>query len=214
MTAWPALSEILENEHAYILASDTEAFQLLGRQPLREKLRTVKTWTLEEELWPNLRLLLTPKGTILSEINGYYRQLIAQSRRPVRQRIPVPKPSGLYPNLTGLDPMDRESLWKYERMKTDCALLEVALAVRLHYLEHGRYPVRPREISPQWLSQIPRDLWDQPIAYRLKDGKPLIYSLGPDGKDDGGKPADPIDFTPASKGDLVLGRLSRRLRSR
>ena len=94
------------------------------------------------------------------------------------------------------------------------ALLEVALAVRMHYLEHGRYPARLAEVSRRWLPEVPRDLWDQPIAYHLKNGRPVIYSLGPDGKDDGGQPADPIDLTPATRGDLVFGHLSHHLHGR
>src|SRR5207245_1249906 len=107
--------------------------------------------------------------------------------------------------------IDSANLVRWEREGTHLALLEVALAVRMYYLEHGRYPGRVSEISKKWLPAVPIDLWDQPIAYRLKDGQPIIYSLGPDGKDDGGRPADPIGLTPGSRGDLVFGKMSHRL---
>jgi hypothetical protein len=84
----------------------------------------------------------------------------------------------------------------------------------MHYLGHGHYPARLADISKTWLPVIPVDLWDQPITYRLKNGQPVTYSLGPDGKDDGGRPADPIDLTPASRGDLVFGQLSHHLHGR
>jgi len=44
----------------------------------------------------------------------------------------------------------------------------------------------------------------QPITYRLKQGKPLVYSLGPDGVDNGGSPIKgAVDQN--SKGDLLQG---------
>jgi hypothetical protein len=38
--------------------------------------------------------------------------------------------------------------------------------------------------------------------------------MGPNGKDDGGTPADPTKITVTTEGDLVLGYLSHRLRKR
>lgn len=84
----------------------------------------------------------------------------------------------------------------------------MALAVRINYQAHGRDPTKMADVSRRWLPRVPSDVWDQSIAYRLKDGKPVIYSLGPDGKDDAGRPTDPFKPT---KGDLVFGKLTRRL---
>jgi hypothetical protein len=156
----------------------------------------------------SVRLLLTPRHVALAKIDDYYRRLTAEARRPLRQRQSIPLPRDPWVELA-VSFVHVDELWKLERARTDLTLLEVALAVRLHCLEHGGYPSRLAEISKQWLPSIPVDLWDQPIVYRLKNGQPVIYSLGPDGKDDGGLPFDAAWLAPSSRGDLVFGALTR-----
>ena len=42
---------------------------------------------------------------------------------------------------------------------------------------------------PQYLQAVPTDPFalSGPLRYKLAGAKPLLYSVGPDGKDDGGK---------------------------
>lgn len=168
-------------------------------------------WRPDPRAVDTLRALLTPRSLALAHIDDYYRRAAEESRKPVRRRRSIPEPTDVWSQLAlGLDPLGLSD--RLERPRTDLALLEVALAVRGHYLQYGRYPDRLRAISKQWLPAIPRDQWDQPIAYRLKNGLPVIYSLGPDGKDDGGQPADASGLSPTTRGDLVFGRLTQPLR--
>jgi len=71
----------------------------------------------------------------------------------------------------------------------------VALAVERYRLAHGNWPESLDQLVPKLLPAIPKDLFDgKPIRYRpLSDGV-AIYSVGPDGIDDGGKvdPSNPI----------------------
>jgi hypothetical protein len=105
-------------------------------------------------------------------------------------------------------------------MKTDLALLEVALAVRMHYVYNGYHPRRLADIDRRWLPHPPVDLWDQPVQYRLNGERPVIYSLGMNGKDDGGQDVNPDQTThqyesgTSIPGDVVFGRLSRRSKQR
>jgi hypothetical protein len=68
-----------------------------------------------------------------------------------------------------------------------------ALAVERFRLAHGRLPEKLNELVPQFLSVVPIDPFDgAPLRYhRLAKGY-VIYSVGQDGHDDGGreKPAD------------------------
>jgi Bacterial type II secretion system protein G. len=68
-----------------------------------------------------------------------------------------------------------------------------AIAVERFRLAHGRLPENLNELVPQFLSAMPLDPFDgQPLRYhRLAKGY-VIYSVGQDGHDDGGreKPAD------------------------
>lgn len=68
-----------------------------------------------------------------------------------------------------------------------------AIAVERFRLAHGQLPENLNELVPQFISAVPIDPFDgQPLRYhRLSKGY-VIYSIGSDGQDDGGreKPAD------------------------
>ena len=64
----------------------------------------------------------------------------------------------------------------------------VGIALELHRRHFGKYPAALTELVPQFLPAIPADRFTgEPVKYRLIDGRPLVYSVGPDHKDDGGK---------------------------
>jgi hypothetical protein len=72
-------------------------------------------------------------------------------------------------------------------------LAQTALAVESFRLAQGKLPEKLDELVPQFLSTVPSDPFDgQSLRYhRLAKGY-VIYSVGSDGHDDGGreKPAD------------------------
>lgn len=107
---------------------------------------------------------------------------------------------------------------------TQNALLQTTLALRAYRLEQGRYPARLNDLTPFYLSEVPADPFAPKGALRYKrtDNKYVLYSIGPDGKDNGGRPIDnPKPTTSAgatpvppssryavrteSKGDIVAG---------
>jgi hypothetical protein len=67
-----------------------------------------------------------------------------------------------------------------------CAI--VALAVERYRLAHGQWPDSLNSLVPEFLPKIPLDPYDaKPLRYRrLQDGV-VIYSIGPDKVDNGGK---------------------------
>jgi len=67
-------------------------------------------------------------------------------------------------------------------------LSQTAIALQQHRLSRGRYPAALQELTPAWLPEVPSDPFDAlPLRYRRLDGDAyLLYSIGPDGKDDGG----------------------------
>lgn len=69
-------------------------------------------------------------------------------------------------------------------------LAVVALALRRHELKHGRAPASLDALVPEFLTAVPRDCMDgRKLKYRLdNDGTFCLYSVGPDGRDDGGDP--------------------------
>ncbi len=63
------------------------------------------------------------------------------------------------------------------------------LALCEYQRQHGQYPDRLDDLVPGFLPRIPLDYADrQPLRYSLKkDGTYLLYSIGCDGQDDGGR---------------------------
>jgi hypothetical protein len=74
--------------------------------------------------------------------------------------------------------------------KEDVARRDVAecgIAAELYRLDHGAYPKSLEALAPKYLATLPNDTFSgQPLLLKsLPDGV-LIYSVGPNGKDDGG----------------------------
>jgi hypothetical protein len=62
------------------------------------------------------------------------------------------------------------------------------IALELHRRRHGRYPASLDELTPGLLPEVPADrITGDPVRYRLVDGRPVVYSLGADRDDDGGR---------------------------
>jgi len=72
--------------------------------------------------------------------------------------------------------------------ETEREMAITALALKRYQLAHGRYPAELSALLPQFIDVLPKDLADgQPLRYGLRpDGTFLLYSIGEDGKDDGG----------------------------
>ena len=63
-----------------------------------------------------------------------------------------------------------------------------ALAVQRHRRTHGALPKLLQDLSPELLSSIPTDPFDgQPLRYAVRGAGFVVYSIGENGKDDGGK---------------------------
>ncbi len=65
--------------------------------------------------------------------------------------------------------------------------LQIAFALGAYQKEHGRYPRRLNSLVPQYLPEIPPDIFTgKPLVYRSSERGYLLYSFGIDGQDDGG----------------------------
>ena len=72
------------------------------------------------------------------------------------------------------------------------SLLLAAVALERYHLLSHRYPDSLDALVPDILAEVPVDWFDgKPLRYRLEaDGSYWLWSIGGDGVDDGGKPAD------------------------
>jgi hypothetical protein len=76
------------------------------------------------------------------------------------------------------------------RQETQRSLLIAAIALQRCQLRHGKLPPDLAALAPEFLAAVPLDYMNgQPLHYRVDpDGSFRLYSVGLDGKDDGGNP--------------------------
>lgn len=90
------------------------------------------------------------------------------------------------------------------------------MAIEMYRQENARVPLDLRELVPRYLSAVPLDPHSgQPLVYRRTDDEYLLYSVGPDGEDDGGSVAG-LEFQYqlgryGYDGDIVLKSLIQEL---
>jgi len=67
-------------------------------------------------------------------------------------------------------------------------LTKVAFALAAYRTDHGSYPAKLADLTPTYVSVVPKDIFnDAELHYRPENDGYLLYSVGINGKDDGGK---------------------------
>jgi len=92
---------------------------------------------------------------------------------------------------------------KQARSVAALRLVMAELAVRGYAAKNGKPPTALVELVPAWLPAVPLDPFSNgPLVYRVTTNAFLLYSVGPDGKDDQGTPLMRGEM---EKGDLLPG---------
>ena len=66
--------------------------------------------------------------------------------------------------------------------------LHVAFAMAAYKKDAGRYPAKLADLAPKYLAAVPGDLFSgKALIYKPTEKGYLFYSVGPNGKDDGGR---------------------------
>src|SRR5262249_15916117 len=69
--------------------------------------------------------------------------------------------------------------------------LHIAFALAAYKHDHGKYPKRSADLAPKYLPEVPLDLFSgKAIIYQPGDKGYLLYSVGPNGKDDSGQTSE------------------------
>jgi hypothetical protein len=66
-------------------------------------------------------------------------------------------------------------------------LLQAELAIRRFKIDEGRLPSDLSELVPHYATAIPTDCYSQPLRYRVEADGFVLYSIGWDQRDDGGR---------------------------
>jgi hypothetical protein len=71
------------------------------------------------------------------------------------------------------------------------ALGQLGFALAAYRADHGAYPDNLNELTPKYISQVPKDLYsDQPFHYQRQGAGFLLYSVGSNCVDEGGREYD------------------------
>jgi hypothetical protein len=94
---------------------------------------------------------------------------------------------------------------QYE-LHADLRMLEVRLAIKAYGIDHHAMPTSLNQLVPKYIASIPIDPFtdNQPLKYRVFELGYAIYSVGPDGVDNGGTELQtdtPHDYTPPDGSD-------------
>ena len=91
----------------------------------------------------------------------------------------------------------RRAIERAESTNMDARLTQVALALQLFNSERGAYPTALSELAPAYLEKVPIDSFSgQPLIYSRSAQDYILYSVGPNMTDDGGKGDDLVANMP------------------
>ncbi len=128
-----------------------------------------------------------------------------------------------YPEEVLLRPEYGARLLVADTDAAEAELLSTTLAIHAYRRTHGKWPSGIEELVRRgYLQRVPQDPFNRNVVgqttrlrYRAVSGEPVVYSVGPDGKDDGGVALYTDSafvnggtsrlLTSYSKGDLVAG---------
>jgi hypothetical protein len=92
-----------------------------------------------------------------------------------------PNPIHAWEDTRQLQNLDQRGLLRLQ-------LMETRLALEVFRREHGHWPPGLRDLVPKYLPAMPLDPYSAaPLIYRPQDESFLLYSVGPDGGDNGGR---------------------------
>jgi hypothetical protein len=203
MVRFPTAVDALRDERRFGLSAARELFS--GQMDLSQLNLPAPTGF---RGGPNL-LVLYPKPWAYASVKTGYDNVIRELEKPYPQRQPVPDPSE--PMAALLATTVEGPSFTFAKNEAYLRLLRLELALHEYRARHGRYPARLADLAPAVLSSVPNDPFtEQPFDYRATGPSYLLYSLGPDRRDNGGTPIPFLQLNAQATGDLVAGKLYQR----
>ena len=166
----------------------------------------------------SVMLMFYGKRRIYNNYIRYMGQVIEFSKQPYRADAKAPLPPS--DPINNLDFGYSSLKFRDVNHRTLQSLFLTKLALHLFKIKHLKYPYHLDElVSTGILKQVPIDFFSEPnsLKYKLEKDTYVLYSIGPDQVDDGGKPIDDpkkatkenprARYNPVetSKGDIVQG---------
>jgi hypothetical protein len=132
------------------------------------------------------------KRMVVEQAGRYLDQLIARARLPYRTARAAPDPPMPRDAVNRLMlPSFSEARFPIVQCETNDVLLLVSLGLQAYRREHGTYPEGLSALVPGYLKAVPADPYGsgELLRYFRRGASHVLYSIGPDGVDDQGRPA-------------------------
>ena len=149
---------------------------------------------------PAVTLMMASRGEVEAEYDRYMDRMVSAFSRPMwewekdieaeeldfeRNRLQKMR----YLPMAIMVPSIRSAGEVFKRSETKRDAMLVAVALELYKRRHGGWPASLDELVPGLLPEVPRDPYTgEGLGYVVgEDGRPIVYSVGRDGDDDGGR---------------------------
>jgi hypothetical protein len=184
------LEAILKNRPTYKAALEEERwvtlsnFLTVSKDP---KWRDASSYERKASWRDQVATHVISKQTIVAQINRSFDLRLADFA------LPWKSPDTPQPITNPIVRMFQASNFPRSQEATELVPSQILLlrfALRAYRLENGAFPAKLDDLAPKYLQQIPKDIFADraPFRYRVKNGDYELWSIGPDGKDDGGVP--------------------------
>src|SRR5262249_51781472 len=134
----------------------------------------------------------------LRQMEANFTAMQQEAAKPANQRRPIPTPTN--PVAQIFAPVFSQAFDRFDHIDARNRLILCALAIRAYRLKHSRLPISLNDLGLD-PSLIVDPYTGRPLIYRMQGSDYLLYSVGPDLKDDGGVPMDEKQW-PGGAGDL------------
>ncbi len=173
---------------------------------------------------PAASVLVAPRAEMRQKYDSFIDHAISETHQPLWQRDDTKTLEAMalemhestmqhirYLPLTIMLPATTSSRYAIETERGERDGVLVGIALELYRREHGDWPGALEALVPTYLPSVPVDrLTGEPVRYRVSDSRPVVYSIGVDGDDDGGRPpVKPEDGTPSNHDASPSGLRSR-----
>ncbi len=152
------------------------------------------------------KMLYLPKAPLSQAAEQYVQQWLEQARQPYPSQVMVAYPPPLEKVAAGLVVRQPDEvalmIARHTYTRTRLRLIYTAFRLEAYRKARGRYPASLTELGNSPYLRDPFS--NKPFVYRLQGKRYVLYSVGPNGIDDGGMPFPEGRLTRNQPGDLGL----------
>ncbi len=142
------------------------------------------TWTERQKALQQVDTDLRKLAIAAKDPASFALLTLADPRQGIAERLGMVMTSLLLPATISVGQAEARGTMRFE-------LTQLAFAQAEHRARRGSYPTKLADLVPKYVAHVPGDIFsDGDLHYRQTDDGYLLYSVGPNGKDDGGRNRD------------------------